>query len=254
MRIAQFLPTSFQDDEKGLSSVVFTAGCNYKCPACHAKKINRAEDFYETDKVLGWLRRRRKAVGKVVLLGGEPTIQFDLKFFLRDLKKLGLKVKLDTNGSDYVRLGEYLEEGLVDYVAMDVKGPFHLYPALTGQEFVDERDRFIKPMSVVSRDWRPGYQYEFRTTVVPILRPDGRITWMTPEETEEMARQIAMNSVQERDTVHYLQPFVARDGEEMQNSRFSKQQLPLEMHETPKDLMQAVYESVRKHLPNTKIR
>jgi pyruvate formate lyase activating enzyme len=235
---------------------VYTTGCNYRCPACHARKLVFPEKEFESGmaEIDSRISSQRGWIDGITICGGEPTIQFGLKPFMQECRSRGLKTKLDTNGSDYSKLGNLLEEGLIDFVAMDVKGPFHLYARLTGQEHVDERDRFMKPMAVVSRNWHPGYEYEFRTTIVPIIRDNGEITWMTPEEAEEMARQIRMNSQDEQDTSYVIQKFVARPKEDMIDPRLSSDSLPEDMHQTPLPLMEKIEQAVRKYLPRARIR
>lgn len=253
MKITGFLPESFQDCDEGLSSVVFIGQCNYRCPACHARKIVFGEQRYRYEDVLRQIeRKKRKVVDDlwVVVTGGEPTIRFGLKPFLQDLRKLGVKIKLDTNGSNHVKLEELREEGLVDHVAMDFKGPSLLYSRLTGMEYIDRRDSaLLKGLGAVT--FFPSY--EIRTTVVPVL-DDGRLRWFTEQEARDMAKHIASYSHDGEYTRYFLQPFVSRDEDEMMDARFSKQQLPFEMQQTPEDVMQMVYKTVKKHLPGVKIR
>jgi pyruvate formate lyase activating enzyme len=136
MNIAGFVPLSLCDYPGRVAAVVFTQGCNYRCPWCHnghllpltadpAKRVSEAQ-------VLAVLEERRNRLGGVVVSGGEPTLQLALPRFLRRLKALGLDVKLDTNGSHPNVLRQLLEDRLLDYVAMDVKAPWDRYAALTG--------------------------------------------------------------------------------------------------------------------------
>ena len=103
---------------------MFTGGCNLRCPFCHnALLVTRLAETPEIpeQEVLDFLASRRGLLDGVVLTGGEPLLQPDAADFLRKVRELGFAVKLDTNGCDPARLAEILDQGLVDYVAMDVK-------------------------------------------------------------------------------------------------------------------------------------
>lgn len=258
MKIGGFLPESYQDYEKGLSSVIFTSGCSYKCPACHNKKLVFGEAVYDNGEILERLERKKKYVDKVVVSGGEPLIQLDVVPFLRELKQRGFDVKLDTNGSRPEILEDILQEKLVDYVAMDVKGPKELYSKIAGVDA--DVDDVEKSMRILSGS---GIDYEFRTTIAPALIPhlDSRLyiaseilpNWLPPESYENMAKWI-VNATGSNKHKYYLQKFVARSEEEMVDERFGKENLLKEMCGTPNDLMNKVQEAVVKYLVNCKIR
>lgn len=246
MKFSGFVPESFQDYDKGLSSVLFVPSCNYKCPTCHAKKILQQEIIYDEEDILENLKKRKKYINKVVISGGEPNSQPDLIPFLRKLKQEDFDVKLDTNGSDGSKLQQILEENLANYVAMDVKGPFYLYGKLIGKDNYSNIEESMKILSNSNTD------YEFRTTVVPI-ESNGAISWLKVIDYENMAKWI-VEATGNNQHKHYLQKFVARSKEEMVDERFSKENLPREMHETPNKLMQEIQEAIIKYLPNCKIR
>ena len=248
MRIAGFLGTDFQDDERGLCSMIYLARCNYRCPSCHSKKIVEGEPVYSKNEVLERLERKKPYIKRVAITGGEPTLQADLPDFLRRLREIGISVKLDTNGSRFGVLQELHKEKLVDYVAMDIKGPFSLYWKLTGMEYVDERDDLLKGMCIVQR----FPDYEYRHTCVPLFE-DGRLRWMTREEIEEMARYVVDNT-QNDSHRFYVQRFVAREKDEMLDERFAKENLPQEYWETPARVIDEIYEAIKKYLPNARIR
>ena len=136
MNLAGFVPLSLCDFPGRVAAVVFTQGCNFRCPWCHnghliplaadaARRVSEAEVFEV-------LEARRTRLGGVVVSGGEPTLQPALPRFLRRIKALGLEVKLDTNGSRPEVLRGLLRERLVDFIAMDVKAPWTKYATLTG--------------------------------------------------------------------------------------------------------------------------
>ncbi|MFH1503208.1 MAG: anaerobic ribonucleoside-triphosphate reductase activating protein [Candidatus Diapherotrites archaeon] len=250
MKIKGFLNESFQDYDKGLSSVIFTSKCNYKCPTCHNKRLVYGEiQPYNNEEILNLLDRRNKHINKVVITGGEPTQELDLIHFVRELKKRGLEVKLDTNGSNYSVLQDLKKENLIDYVAMDIKAPPYLYAQAVGKEYIDLRDDLQKGMGIVSQ----FPDYEFRTTVVPIIRENKDINFMTVEEVEDIAKFI-YETTGTKDHKYFLQRFIARGEEDMINEKFTKENLPEEMHETPKRLLKEMLERVLKYLPNAKIR
>ncbi|MCR4419199.1 MAG: anaerobic ribonucleoside-triphosphate reductase activating protein [Clostridia bacterium] len=130
MRIGGFLKLSFCDWPGRPAAVVFTQGCNFRCPWCHNPTLIPAEPegaLIPEEEVLAWLARRRGLLGGVVISGGEPTVQPDLLSFLGRVKSLGLPVQLDTNGSNPGIVAAALQAGLVDRVAVDYKLPARMY-------------------------------------------------------------------------------------------------------------------------------
>ncbi|OIQ56528.1 7-carboxy-7-deazaguanine synthase [Moorella thermoacetica] len=159
--------TSLVDFPGTVCTTIFFGGCNFRCPWCHnADLVLRPSALPETSpaEVLNLLERRSAWVQAVCITGGEPTLAPDLEEFIRSLKASGFKVKLDTNGTQPGVIARLLAGGLLDYVAMDVKGPPEKYDLLTGiranLEAVRESIALIKNSRVA---------YEFRTTVVPGL-------------------------------------------------------------------------------------
>jgi len=136
MNLAGFVPLSLCDYPGRVAAVIFTQGCNFRCPFCHnGHLLSLASDpatRLDEERVLALLAERSGRLGGVVVSGGEPTMQHDLPLFLRRLKGLGFSVKLDTNGSRPEVLRDLLAEGLLDYVAMDVKAPWSKYATLAG--------------------------------------------------------------------------------------------------------------------------
>ncbi len=162
-----FLETSFIDWRGHLSSVLFTGGCNFRCPFCHNRElVVRGAKVADIDlhHVLSRLRRFRQWVERVVVTGGEPTIHRGLPLLLTALRKEGMKIKLDTNGSAPDVLEGLLSAGLVDYIAMDLKGPLHSYPRWCGVPV--DRSRIEKSVALLLQG---KVDYEFRMTVVPFF-------------------------------------------------------------------------------------
>jgi pyruvate formate lyase activating enzyme len=135
-RVRGQVASSFCDWPGKVCSVLFLGGCNFKCPTCHnADMAWRWEPLPELGRtnVLLDLKRRQRWLDGVTVTGGEPTCTPGLEDLLRDLHAHGIQVKLDSNGSRPGIIRALLEKGLVASVAIDVKGPWHMYPALTGQ-------------------------------------------------------------------------------------------------------------------------
>ena len=148
-----------------LAATVFTGGCNLRCPFCHnALLVTRLDETPELgeEAVLSFLATRTKLLDGVVLSGGEPLLQPDAADFLRKIRQMGFAVKLDTNGFFPDRLSAILEEGLVDYVAMDIKNAPEKYPITCGIPGLD-----TAPVAESVKLLRQrGVDFEFRTTLV----------------------------------------------------------------------------------------
>ena len=154
--------TSLIDFPNKIASVLFTAGCNLRCPFCHNWRLVLESEgpFLSESQVLEVLESRKRHVRAVVVSGGEPTTQKDLPKFLAKLKRMGFAVKLDTNGF----FPDVLEECLpyLDYVALDVKTSLGKY-GLLGAGGTESCVRTVEMLKQGKVD------YEFRTTVVPGL-------------------------------------------------------------------------------------
>ncbi len=167
MKIGGFQRFSLLDYPGQLAAIVFTQGCNFRCPYCHNPALvnpDRFEPVLDTEWVLRFLYRRRKKLGAVVISGGEPTLQEDLIPFLKLLKAMRYKVKLDTNGSQPELLEEVCRYKLVDYFAMDIKAPLQLYKLITRSDI--EVHSITQSMDSIRRAAVP---YEFRTTYFDAL-------------------------------------------------------------------------------------
>jgi pyruvate formate lyase activating enzyme len=181
MQIGGWVRTSLIDYPGRIATVVFTGGCDFRCPYCQNSELVLHPGSLPTidpAEVFQLLSQRRGLIDGVVITGGEPTLQDGLGDFLRKAKDLGLAIKLDTNGYRPQVLRELLEGGTLDYVAMDVKASPAKYSLAAGVPVdvrrVEESVRFILSS---------GIGHEFRTTVVPGI--------VAPEDVEEMVRLIA---------------------------------------------------------------
>ena len=164
MRIGGLQKCSLIDYPGKVACVIFTQGCNFRCPYCHNRELVLPKYFGDTipqDDVINFLERRQHYLEGVVITGGEPTYQADLLDLLKQIKQMGYSLKLDTNGSCPDVLQEIIACGLVDYIAMDVKTSFEKYSKATGVRLSVER---IKESIALIRG--ANVKYEFRTTVV----------------------------------------------------------------------------------------
>ncbi len=144
------------------AAIVFTQGCNFRCRYCHNPELvypHLFEPSMPEEEVWAFLKRRQGTLEGVVVSGGEPTLQEDLVRFMGDLKALGYKTKLDTNGTRPDVLRELIDKKWVDYIAMDLKAPFEKYAAVTG---VDANSTVLEQSINLIR--QSGLEYQFRTT------------------------------------------------------------------------------------------
>jgi pyruvate formate lyase activating enzyme len=161
VRLGGLIRLSTLDYPGLLSAVVFTQVCNFRCPYCHNPGLARPSGGpLDVAGVLAVLRERRRFLDGVVVSGGEPTILGGLPGFLRRVRALGYSLKLDTNGSRPGALGDVLGEGLVDYVAMDLKADPDRYPQALAP---GKEGQGIRESIMVLK--RSGVPHEFRTTV-----------------------------------------------------------------------------------------
>ena len=170
------------DFPEKIAATVFTGGCNFRCPFCHNASLVIPEKFADTipeREITEFLRSRVGRLGGVCISGGEPTLQPDLAAFIRRVRDMGFAVKLDTNGYRPEVLEKLLSEGLLDYVAMDVKSSRAGYSAAVGIPDFDV-SRIEQSLALLRAS---GVPYELRTTVVKGLH--------TEREIDEMGEWIA---------------------------------------------------------------
>ena len=152
-----------------VSCVLFFSGCNFNCPYCHnpdlAKGSSLCPVLLDEKALYGFLEGRKGFLDGVVISGGEPTLQQDLICLCKEIKKIGYSIKLDTNGSRPQVIRRLIDEGLVDYIAMDIKtDPFH-YSPLIAKNY--NPDHIIASVQTIMES---ASGYEFRTTCVkPIV-------------------------------------------------------------------------------------
>ncbi len=168
MRIVGFSKTSLLDWDGCVAATVYLPGCNFRCPACHNRDLVLEPDSFAEiplSTITEFIESNSEFLDGVVITGGEPTIHHDLPDLVRTLRKKGMRVKLDTNGSNPGMLEALIDEGLLDYVAMDLKGPLNeKYADVAGADGHLENVKRSIALLMSS-----GVDYEFRTTVVPIF-------------------------------------------------------------------------------------
>jgi pyruvate formate lyase activating enzyme len=173
MQIRGWVKTSLIDYPEHIATVFFTPGCNFRCPMCHnADLVLRPHSLPSVplDDVWAFLERRSGVLTGITLTGGEPTLQPDLAVFIEKARSLSYDVKLDTNGYRPDVLAALLDQGLLDYVAMDVKAPLERYGELAELPDLDTT-RIERSLHLLRES---GIGYELRTTVVPgLLDGDG---------------------------------------------------------------------------------
>jgi len=165
MDFAGLQKISLVDYDQKISCTLFTAGCNFRCPFCHNSDLviyAKNAQYIPFNEILEYLERRKGLIDAVVITGGEPTLMPDLKQKIIEIRKLGYKIKLDTNGSNPDILKDLVKCGLLDYVAMDIKNSPKNYPKTSGIETLD----FAKINESIHFLMNGEVDYEFRTTLI----------------------------------------------------------------------------------------
>ncbi len=171
MQIGGVQKLSLGDYPGKTSVVIFTIGCNMRCSFCHNPELVLPERFVDvipTDEVLDFLASRVGKIDGVVISGGEPTLHRGLTDFIKKVKKMGFLVKLDTNGTTPDVLQEFLDNNLVDYVAMDIKTAPDRYIEVTNRAI--DGDVIRRSIKMIKSS---GVDHEFRTTIVKSLVKPG---------------------------------------------------------------------------------
>ena len=198
MEIAAFVKLSAIDFPGKLSCVVFVQGCNLRCIYCHnTHLVPFKRGRIPPESVISYISENRGFLDGVVVTGGEPLAQEGLRNFLEKVKKLGVSIKIDTNGFFPDKLRGLIELGLIDYVAMDVKAPLtpEEYSFIAGRT-VSEKDleRLRKTVSLLSHE---EISSEFRTTIIQ--------SYHTLERVEKIVNELPANAT------YVLQQFISRD-------------------------------------------
>ncbi len=167
MNIAGLQKLTTSDFPGSLSCIVFTQGCNLKCPYCQNSGLIPmmqavTSNFVSEDDFFMFLDKRKSILEGVVITGGEPLVQQDIKSFIKKIKESGYKVKLDTNGTNPLLLQSLIDENLLDYVAVDIKNDFENYARTVGLSEINTSN-IEKTIQILKSS---NVDYEFRTTII----------------------------------------------------------------------------------------
>ena len=191
MKISGLQKLTLLDYPEKTAATVFFSGCNLRCPFCHNADLvlTAGEGDIDESEVLGYLKKRVGILDGVCITGGEPLLQKDLEDFIKKIKDLGYKVKLDTNGTFPDKLSHLLSLSLLDYVAMDVKNAPEKYCETSGAQV--DCDKILSSIDILKNS---GIDHEFRTTLVSQFH--------TPEDVAKIAKILGGSEK------YFLQKFV----------------------------------------------
>lgn len=195
MIICGFNKLTLLDYPNKVACIIFTKGCNYKCPFCHnGPLVIGDEETVDEQEILDYLDKRKNILDGIVISGGEPLIHKDIKIFLKKVKERNFQIKLDTNGTNPELLKEIIDNKLVDYVAMDIKNTLPKYEKTVGVKNT-YIENIKKSISILENS---KIEYEFRTTIVKDFH--------TIDDIKEILSLINGNSK------YYIQNFQNGDG------------------------------------------
>ncbi len=174
-----------------VAAMVYTIGCNFRCPYCHNPELvdETVETRVPESEVLSFLETRRGLLDGLVITGGEPTMHDGLLLFMRTVKAKGFLVKLDSNGTRPDVLREAIRKRVVDYIAMDIKAPLRKYEQVVARPV--DTGAIMESIQLLLKG---RIEYEFRTTLVKALTP--------PQDILEMGNEIRGAKA------YYLQKFI----------------------------------------------
>lgn len=177
MIIKKIIETSLIDWEGKIVTTLYVPNCNFRCPFCYNYDLVLNPDIFENiplDKIENFLLERKDFIDGICLSGGEPTLQPDLLIYLKEIKNQGFLIKLDTNGSNSEVLEQIISTKLVDYIAMDIKSSLDLGSYVQASGVKDKKwlERVKRSIKLIMKS---DIDYEFRTTVVPVLHSEETI-------------------------------------------------------------------------------
>ncbi|HOJ49850.1 MAG TPA: anaerobic ribonucleoside-triphosphate reductase activating protein [Spirochaetota bacterium] len=166
IKIAGIIGLSLIDYPDTLAGIIFLAGCNFRCPYCHnmniVENIENLE-MLEPEFVINEFKRRKKLLDGIVITGGEPTIYKNLPIFIKKIKEIGYKIKLDTNGYIPQIIKEIIEKNLVDFISMDIKSSFDSQKYSRAAGVKVDIDKILESINIIKES---NINYEFRTTII----------------------------------------------------------------------------------------
>ena len=213
MQIYGLQKLTLLDFPQKTACTIFTGGCNFRCPFCHNGDLvlGNLPEPINTDELFSFLKKRSGVLDGVCITGGEPLLNPDIDSFIKEIRSLGYLIKLDTNGSNPEHLKKLVEQGLIDYVAMDIKNSKESYPETVGIDSFDvssiaESVEFLKNSTI---------EYEFRTTIVREFHSEDKILkigeWLKDSkkyflqnfvDSESVLKQ-GLHSVDESELTHW---------------------------------------------------
>ena len=217
---------SLLDYPNKVSCILYTNTCNFRCPYCHngLTLLQDSPDPIPFEEILAFLKKRVGILDGVVISGGEPTLMPDLEDKIRAIKELGYEVKLDTNGTNPGILKHLIDEGLIDYVAMDIKASFSKYADIAN--IAVNISNIQKSIEILKSD---VVDYEFRTTLI--------------DEYHNELDIIAISRMLEGAKRLYLQKFQVSDGVINKN-----------LHPVSEDLANKFADMLRQHIGEVELR
>lgn len=212
MKIYGLQKMTLLDFPEHVACTVFLGGCDFRCPFCHNYELAEAsaKPVMEEEELLAFLKKREGLLDGVAFTGGEPCLHTGLPDLFKRIRQMGFAIKLDTNGCHPELLQRLLEQGLVDYVAMDIKNSPEKYAQTAGVDHVDMA-RIQKSIALIM-DQSPDY--EFRTTVIQELHEEEDFPKMG--EMIRGAKKYFLQGFTDRDTVPF-EGFHAPSAETMQS-------------------------------------
>lgn len=239
MKILGLNKTTLLDYPGRVACTIFLGGCNFRCPFCHNRDIVLGSNCtsYTKEDILAFLKKRSGILTGICITGGEPTLNSDLPDFISDIRQLGYKVKLDTNGSNPEMLRALIAGGLIDYCAMDIKNCPQKYDTSVSFEGSDvhaaylltDIEKSVQILLAQSCTDESSFSYEFRTTLV--------------KELHDEADLKAICQWIKGANAYYLQSYVESDGV------FCKY-----FHAHDKDTLMRFESLCRTQIPNTYLR
>lgn len=167
MKIGALQRFSLNEYPGKISAIVFTQGCNFRCPYCHNPELVKPELFQNAvpvKEIFSFLNKRKNKLNAVSITGGEPTLHKDLPDFISQIKSMGFLVKLDTNGTNPQMLMHLIQHKLVDYIAMDIKAPLEKYDCVTKVKV--DIESISRSIDIIKKS---HVEYEFRSTLTERL-------------------------------------------------------------------------------------
>ena len=228
MLILGLQKTTLLDYPGKIASTIFTGGCNFRCPYCHNRDLVMPPAdvmAYSNEEIFTHLKEKAKVLDGVCITGGEPTLHKDLPEFIKQVKDIGLLVKLDSNGTNPDMISSLIDEGLIDYVAMDIKHSKEKYNSIACMINYD-----LAPIEASVSLLKEGkIDYEFRTTIM--------------KECHELADMDSIGQWLAGAKAYYLQSY--RESEQVINPIFSPHSL---------ETLESFVEVLKPYIPNTSIR